>query len=152
MGIDGFPSLDDSHLYLEFILIENSQCYFREDMDEPVPFKEAERYRFRIENIEGGIVQYHEGEFCKAYLSSFSFSLHLLITDYRFHPFTKPPHSESAKDRAREKVSNMTELMEWAGKYLKNWDDPQHFYAKYVKNLRYNSVLWRGEFNGALKG
>jgi len=49
-------------------------------------------------------------------------------------------------------VSNLAELMEWAGKYLKNWDDPQLFYARYVKNLRYSSVLMRGEFNGALKG
>ena len=48
MNIDGFPSLDDSHLHLEFILIENTQCYFREDLDEAVPFKEAERYRFRL--------------------------------------------------------------------------------------------------------
>lgn len=144
MVVEGFPALDDSHFYLEFILLENNQCYFRENMEEPVDFKEAERYRFRLENLEGGIVRYHEGEFCKSYVSSFAFSLYVMVTDYRFHPFINHSKSEASKDRAREKVGNLMELMDWAGKYLKNWDDPQQFYAKYVKNLRYNSVLLRG--------
>lgn len=108
MVVEGFPSLDDSHLYLEFILLENNQCYFRENMEEPVNFREAERYRFRLENIEGGIVRYHEGEFCKSYVSSFAFSLYLMVTDYRFQPFLNHSKSESSKDRAREKVSNLT--------------------------------------------
>lgn len=76
-----------------------------------------------------------------------------MITDYRFYPFLNPNKSESTKDRAREAVSNLNELMEWAGKYLKHWEDaPQQFYAKYVKNLRYNTVLLRGELNGVLRG
>jgi hypothetical protein len=120
-------------------------------MEEAVTYKEAERYRFRLENIEGGILQYHEGEFCKAYVSSFAFSLYLMVTDYRFHPFTNSLKSESAKDRAREKVGSLPELMDWAGKYLKGWDDPQQFYSRFVKSLRYNSVLLRVEFNGALR-
>ncbi len=48
MNIEGFPSLDDSQIYLEFILVENTACYFREDMDEEVNLKEAERYKFKI--------------------------------------------------------------------------------------------------------
>jgi hypothetical protein len=39
MSVEGFPSLDDSHIFLEFILIENTVCYFREDMEEEVDFK-----------------------------------------------------------------------------------------------------------------
>lgn len=48
MNVEGFPALDEGHIYVEFILIENNQCYFREDMEEPVDLKEAERYRFKI--------------------------------------------------------------------------------------------------------
>lgn len=51
MNIEGFPALDEGHIYIEFILIENNQCYFREDMEEAVDFKEAERYRFKLESL-----------------------------------------------------------------------------------------------------
>lgn len=39
MNIDGFPDLNDSNIFLEFILVENVACYFREDMEEEVSLK-----------------------------------------------------------------------------------------------------------------
>ncbi len=65
--------------------------------------KEAERYRFKLENLATGIFNYCEGEFCETYISSFSFTLFAMITDYRFRPFVsnKP---ESAKEKIREKL------------------------------------------------
>lgn len=36
MSLEGFPSLEEGQLYLEFVLLENIQCYFREDMEEDV--------------------------------------------------------------------------------------------------------------------
>jgi NAD+--asparagine ADP-ribosyltransferase len=45
-----------------------------------------------------------------------------MITDYRYYPFTTHVKSESIKDKARENVSNIKELMDWSKKYLKNWE------------------------------
>lgn len=47
-----------------------------------------------------------------------------MVTDYRFNPFTNHTKSESNKDRLREEVSSIQELMQWAKKYLKNWENP----------------------------
>jgi hypothetical protein len=44
-----------------------------------------------------------------------------MVTDYRFYPFINHSKSESSKDKARENVNSIVQLMEWAGKYLKNW-------------------------------
>lgn len=47
-----------------------------------------------------------------------------MVTDYRFNPFINHAKSESAKDKAREEVSSIRELMLWSKKYLKNWENP----------------------------
>lgn len=100
MSLEGFPSLQDHEIYLEFILIENSTCYFREDINTPVDMKEAERYRFKLENLETGIFKYCEGEFSEAYIASFSFTLFLMVTDYRFHHYITT-NTDSARELKR---------------------------------------------------
>ena len=59
MSIEGFPTLNTDNLYLEFALVENHICYFREDIEEEVELKEVEKYRFKLENIESGIFKYY---------------------------------------------------------------------------------------------
>jgi hypothetical protein len=70
-------------------------------MDEPVDLKEAERYRFKLENISSGIIRYCEGEFSKTYISAFSFTFFAMITDYRFQLFANERESDSVRSKAR---------------------------------------------------
>lgn len=74
-----------------------------------------------------------------------------MVTDYRFQLYTNH-HSESQKEKSREKVEDINHLMQWSKKYLKNCQDPEaYFYKRYIKDLCYNSMLLRSEVNGFLR-
>ena len=63
-----------------------------------------------------------------------------MITDYQFQPYVAI--EDSKREKTREKIDNLKDLMFWGQKYVKNCDDPgEFFYRRYVKNLRYNSMM-----------
>ena len=75
-----------------------------------------------------------------------------MVTNYRFQPYTSPLKEESSKERARENVKDIVELMDWSEKYLKHCDNgAKLIYRNYVKRLRYNSSCLRSEATGVFR-
>ncbi len=74
-----------------------------------------------------------------------------MLTDYRFHPYTAVK-TDSTRELKRQKIENITQLMAWGEKYVKNCEDSgQFFYKRYVKDLRYNSSCFQAEVNALLR-
>ena len=82
--LDAFPNLSDSNVYLEFKLLFTSRYYFDQHDIENFQGTALETCKLKLESLESGIMHYCEAEFVENYLSKFSFTISMMLMDYKF--------------------------------------------------------------------